>query len=151
MYKIGVISDTHGLLRDEVIAHLKMCDVIFHAGDINTPEIIEVLSQIAPLYVVRGNNDKGQWADALPEHLWVELAGKTFYMVHQKKDVPKALDQVDFVIYGHSHKYNVVTEENMTWLNPGSCGKRRFGLPITMVILELENNEVKLEKIELEP
>ena len=150
MYKIGVISDTHGLLRDEVIVHLKKCDAILHAGDVNTPEIIEVLSQIAPLYVVRGNNDKEQWAEALPDHLCMSLGGKTFYMVHQKKDVPKVLEKVDFVIYGHSHKYNFVKEENKTWLNPGSCGKRRFGLPITMACLVFQNDEVKVEKIELE-
>lgn len=149
MYKIGVISDSHGLLRDEVIAHLKRCDAIVHAGDINTPEIIEVLSQIAPLYIVRGNNDKGQWAETLPDHLCVNLGGKNFYIVHQKKDVPKTLNEIDFVIYGHSHQYNCVKEANRIWLNPGSCGKRRFGLPVTMACLVFEHDEVKVEKIEI--
>lgn len=151
MYKIGIISDTHGLLRDEVVTHLQGCDAILHAGDVSTPEIIEALSQIAPLYVVRGNNDKGQWAEALPNHLCMNLGGKTFYMVHQKKDVPKVLEEIDFVIYGHSHQYNVIKEQNRMWLNPGSCGKRRFGLPITMVCLIFKDHEIKLEKIELEP
>lgn len=151
MFKIGIVSDTHGLLRDEVVEHLKSCDAILHAGDINTPEIIKELSQVAPLYVVRGNNDKGQWAEALPDHLSINLGGKAFYMVHQKKDVPKSLENVDFIIYGHSHQYNYVKEQNGIWLNPGSCGKRRFGLPITMACLVLQNKEVKVEKIELKP
>lgn len=151
MFKIGIVSDTHGLLRDEVVEHLKSCHAILHAGDINTPQIIEDLSQIAPLYVVRGNNDKGQWAEALPDHLSMNLGGKNFYMVHQKKDVPKSLENVDFIIYGHSHQYNFVKEQNRIWLNPGSCGKRRFGLPITMACLVFQNEEVKIEKIELKP
>ena len=73
MFKIGIVSDTHGLLRNEVVEHLKSCDAILHAGDINTPEIIKELSQVAPLYVVRGNNDKGQWAEALPDHLSINF------------------------------------------------------------------------------
>lgn len=151
MFKIGIISDTHGLLRDQVIEYLKSCDAILHAGDINTPEIVDVLSQIAPLYIVRGNNDKGQWAELLPHHLDISLGGRRFYMVHQKKDVPKTLEGIDFVIYGHSHQYHLAKEQDRTWLNPGSCGKRRFGLPITMACLILENEEARIEPIELKP
>lgn len=150
MYKIGIVSDTHGLLRDEIINQLKTCNAILHAGDINKVEIIEALSKIAPLYIVRGNNDKGDWAEKLPHHLYFELAGKTFYMVHQKKDVPKTLENVDFVIYGHSHQYNYSEEKNMIWLNPGSCGKRRFGLPITMVCVIFDENKMVIEKVDIE-
>lgn len=149
MYKIGVISDTHGLLREDVLEYLRSSDIILHAGDINTPEIIERLQAIAPLYVVRGNNDKGKWAEALPQDLMFELDGNIFYMVHQKKDICKTLGKVDFIIYGHSHQYHYAEENEVIYLNPGSCGKRRFGLPITMAILTLEENKVSIEKINL--
>lgn len=149
MYKIGIISDTHGLLRAEVLAHLEECDVILHGGDINKPEILEALKQIAPLYVVRGNNDKGEWAEELPDFLKFELKGKMFYMTHQKKDIPKELEGIDFVIYGHSHKYSCVKEKEIIYLNPGSCGKRRFALPINMAVIELKGSEAHIEKIDL--
>lgn len=151
MTRIGVISDTHGLLRDEVIGHLKKCQVILHAGDINKPEIIEKLEQIAPLYVVRGNNDKGEWAETLPLFLKFEIEGCQFYMTHQKKDVPKEELDVDWVIIGHSHKYLEDKKGHTNWLNPGSCGKRRFGLEISMAILEVNDNEVAVQKIILDP
>lgn len=149
MYKIGVISDTHGLIREEVLEHLHGCNVILHGGDINKPEIIETLKQIAPLYVVRGNNDKGEWAESIPDFLKFELCSKTFYMVHQKKDIPKQLEGIDFVIYGHSHQYYYSEEKKVVFLNPGSCGKRRFGLPINMAIMIFEDGKVQVEKIDL--
>lgn len=151
MTKIGVISDTHGLLRKEVIKHLQGCDAILHAGDINKPEILEELRQIAPLYVVRGNNDKGEWAEELPICLKFEIAHQHFFMAHQKKDVPKNLEQVDWVITGHSHKYLETHEGKVTWLNPGSCGKRRFGLEISMAIIEIENGQIVIHKLLLNP
>lgn len=149
MYKVGIISDTHGLLREEVLAQLRDCDVILHGGDINKPEIIEALKEIAPLYVVRGNNDKGEWAEAIPVSLTLTLQDKTFYMVHQKKDIPKALDGIDFVIYGHSHKYHYEEEAGVTYINPGSCGKRRFGLPINMAVMTMDEKGIQIEKIDL--
>ena len=149
MNKIGIISDTHGLLREEVLDRLKGCDEILHGGDINKPEILETLKQIAPLYVVRGNNDKGEWAEALPSFLKFKLNGKNFYMVHQKKDIPKRLEGIDFVIYGHSHQYYHAKEKEVTFLNPGSCGKRRFGLPINMAIMHFDKETIEIEKIDL--
>ena len=151
MTKIGVISDTHGLLRKEVIEHLQGCDAILHAGDINKPEILEELRQIAPLYVVRGNNDKGEWAEELPMSLKFEIANQHFFMVHQKKDVPKNLEQVDWVIIGHSHQYLETHEGQVTWLNPGSCGKRRFGLEISMAMIEIEDGHTVTYKFLLDP
>lgn len=150
MYKIGIISDTHGLLRNEVVTQLKMCDVILHAGDIDNFEMIESLSKLAPLYVVRGNNDKGEWAEKLPQHLCFEIEGKIFYMVHQKKHIPETLKKVDFVVYGHSHKYHCSEGQNMIWINPGSCGKRRFGLPITMGFLILNEDKIVIKKVDIE-
>ncbi len=101
--KIAILSDTHGLLRPQVLEHLRGAEAILHGGDINKPDIVDRLRQYAPLYIVRGNNDK-DWAQAIPHDLTVTLDGVTFYMVHNKKDVPADLTGVDAVVFGHSHK-----------------------------------------------
>lgn len=150
MQRIGIIADTHGLLREEVLIHLADCDMIFHAGDCHHLEVVERLKQIAPLYVVKGNNDRGQWAEALPIVLKVVVAGKIFLICHIKKDVPTDLTGIDFVIYGHSHQYHAVQEDNVYWLNPGSCGPRRFGKMATMAILTLEGESWQVTPITLE-
>ena len=147
--KIGVISDTHGLLRDEVIDHLIGCDVILHAGDVTKGEIIDKLHQIAPVYVVRGNNDKEEWAKQVPLFLRLVFEGRTFYMVHQKKDVPKDLAGIDLIIVGHSHRYEESMIGQIPLLNPGSCGGKRFNLPITMAIIHLEADKMQIEPITL--
>ena len=149
MYKIGIISDTHGLLREEVIAHLRECQLILHGGDINKPEIITALEAIAPVKVVRGNNDKGEWAEMLPETLQFTVEGKNFFMVHNKKDMIKNRAGIDVVVYGHSHKYNCTLEDGTYMLNPGSCGKRRFDLAITMAILTIDQGEIKISQIDI--
>ena len=146
---IGLISDTHGLLREEVLAYLKGCDLILHAGDVNEPEILEALRQMAPLKVVRGNNDKGEWAMQLPLYEDFTLEGLRFYLVHQKKDLPKALTTYDVVITGHSHRYHDMIENGVHYLNPGSCGKRRFDLPITMALLQLKEGQLHVQAIDL--
>ena len=122
---IAILSDTHGLLRPEVVEYLKTSDAILHAGDINRPEIVDQLRQYAPLYIVRGNNDK-EWAEHIPHHLTVTLGGVSFYMVHNKKEVPADLPGIDAVVFGHSHKYFQDEQDGVLWLNPGSCGPRRF-------------------------
>ena len=104
MKKIGILSDTHGLLRQEVTEQLKGCDAILHGGDINRREIIEALQSMAPLFVVQGNNDK-DWAEDLPGFLDFSLFGLHIYMTHKKKDLPRDLSGYDLVVYGHSHKY----------------------------------------------
>lgn len=146
--KLAILSDTHGLLRPQVVEYLKTADAVLHGGDINKPSIVEELEQYGPLYIVRGNNDKG-WAEAIPHDLTATLGGVTFYMVHNKKDVPAELTGVDVVIYGHSHKYAQEEKKGVLWLNPGSCGPRRFHQEITMAMLEIENGEVRVEKIEI--
>ena len=148
---IGLISDTHGLLREEVAAYLKGSDLILHAGDVNKPEILEALRHIAPLKVVRGNNDKGEWAMQLPLYEDFVLEGLHFYMVHQKKDLPRNLSTYDVVITGHSHRYHDTVEDKIHYLNPGSCGKRRFDLPITMALLEVEKGHLHVKAIDLDP
>ncbi len=139
MKRIGVISDTHGLLRDEAVGVLKECDVILHAGDIDRQGIIDKLSELRPLYAVRGNADK-EWAERLPDDLTVELFGYRIYMIHNKKNISEKAADADIVIYGHSHKYDEKETDGQLWLNPGSCGKRRFTLPITMAVIEIDED-----------
>ena len=144
--KIAILSDTHGLLRPEVVEQLKNADAILHGGDINKQSIVDELRQYAPLYVVRGNNDK-EWAEEIPHDLTVTLEGVTFYMVHNKKEVPADLSGLDVVVFGHSHKYVEEEKDGVWWLNPGSCGPRRFHQEITMMMAEAENGTLRVEKI----
>lgn len=147
--KLAILSDTHGLLRPEVVAHLKQADVILHGGDINRRHIVDALRQYAPLYIVRGNNDK-EWAKEIPHDLTVTLDGVTFYMVHNKKEVPADLDHVNVVVFGHSHKYVQEEKNGILWLNPGSCGPRRFHQEITMMMAEIENGNIeRVEKVNI--
>ena len=144
--KVGIISDTHGLLRPAVLEELQSCDYILHGGDVNKPEILDTLRAIAPLYMVRGNNDK-EWAEELPQHLTVTLGGVTFFMVHNKKDVPRDLGDAQVVVFGHSHKYLQEAKDGILWLNPGSCGPRRFHQEITMMMVEIADGHIQVTKI----
>lgn len=146
MKHIAILSDTHGVLRPEVMARLEGVDVILHGGDINTQAIVDTLSACAPLYIVRGNNDK-DWAEALPYDLTFSLEGIRFFMVHNKKDVPRDLSNVDVVVYGHSHKYACQEQNGVLWLNPGSCGRRRFDQEITFCMMTIEDGRYQIEKI----
>ena len=144
--KIGVISDTHNVLREEVVDYLADCDAIIHAGDVCKEEIIIQLNEIAKTFVVRGNNDN---FEGLADHLELELGGINIYVVHDKKDIPKPLDNFNLVIYGHSHKYEEEIKDGITYLNPGGCGRRRFSLPLTMAILIIEDNQFSINKIDI--
>ena len=144
--KLAILSDTHGLLRPQVLEHLKTADAIVHGGDINRQAVLDELRQYAPLYVVRGNNDK-EWAEGLPHHLTVTLGGVTFLVVHNKKEVPADLSGVDAVVFGHSHKYLLEEKDGLLWLNPGSCGPRRFHQEITMMMAQAEDGRLRVEKI----
>lgn len=146
MKRIAILSDTHGLLREEVKDELKQADIIIHAGDINTQAIVDELKSYAPLFIVRGNNDK-EWAKDIPEQLLITIEGLRFFIIHNKKEIPKDLNGVDVIVYGHSHKYDVKEEKQVLMINPGSCGKRRFGLDITMCRMMVKNSEYALEKI----
>ena len=146
MKRIIVLSDTHGLLRPEVLEYLPQADVIIHGGDINTQAMVNKLRECAPLYIVRGNNDK-EWAVDLPYSLAFTIEGVRFYLVHNKKDVPADLSNTDVVIYGHSHKYVCEERDNVLWLNPGSCGRRRFNQEITFAIMTVDNRHAQVEKV----
>ena len=144
MFRIGVISDTHGLLRPEAAARLAGADHIIHAGDIGGPEIIAGLRTIAPVTAIRGNIDKGAWAKAYPETARVTLGGRWIYVLHNLGDldlVPVAAG-IDVVISGHTHQPKVETKDGVLYLNPGSAGPRRFSLPIAMAVLELADDGV---------
>ena len=143
---LAILSDTHNLLRPQVLEQLKGVDAILHGGDCSKQSVLDTLKQYAPLYVVRGNNDK-EWAEDLPHDLTLTLGGKTFYMVHKKAEIPRELPQVDAVIYGHSHKYAQEYRDGILYLNPGSCGPRRFHQEITMAKLTIQNGSMKIEKI----
>lgn len=146
--KIGIISDTHNLLRKEVLAELSSCQVILHGGDISKPEILQELQKIAPVYAVRGNNDK-EWAEGMPEILNLWIAGLSICIAHKKKDLPEDLKDFDLIIYGHSHKYELIEKKHQTFLNPGSCGPRRFSQPITMAVGYVKKGKLRIEKIEI--
>ena len=124
--KLAILSDTHGLLRPEVAEKLKTADVILHGGDINKQSIVDELRRYAPLYMVRGNNDK-EWAQAIPHDLTLTLEGVTFAMVHNKKELPADLEGVNVVVFGHSHKYVQEEKGGILWLNPGSWPNWRMG------------------------
>ena len=115
--RLGVISDTHGVLRDEVIEKLQGCDYIIHAGDVGGKEIIDKLESITKTFVVRGNNDKDEWGLTLPEYKEIEMDEVLIYVVHNKADIPTDLKEVDLVIYGHSHKFSNEKIDNIVYLN----------------------------------
>ena len=148
---IGVISDTHGLLRPEAVAALRGSDHIIHAGDVGNPEILDQLRTIAPVTVVRGNIDKGAWALRLAETEVVELGGASIYVLHDLSRLDLKPEAAGFaaVIYGHSHVPKQDTRGTVLYFNPGSAGPRRFKLPITIGRLVVEAGKIRGEIVEL--
>ncbi len=148
---VGVISDTHGLLRPEALQALRGSEHIIHAGDIGAPEIIAELKKIAPVTAIRGNVDVHRWAREFPETEVVELDGKTIYVIHDVKAIdlnPRAAG-FDAVISGHSHKPKQEMKNGVLYLNPGSAGPRRFRLPISVAKLEIGNGKMSAEIVAL--
>jgi putative phosphoesterase len=139
--RIGLISDTHNLVRPEALAHLAGCDAIVHAGDICEPGVLEALRKIAPVTAVRGNNDGGAWAASLPVHATLTVHGVKIFVVHDIADVPANLprDGVRVVVTGHSHKPLIDERDGVLFVNPGSAGPRRFTLPISAGLLLIED------------
>jgi putative phosphoesterase len=151
--KIGLISDTHGLLRPEALAALQGCAHIVHAGDIGRPEILDALRELAPLTVVRGNNDRdADWASAIPHSARLHLGGIGIYLVHELADVPQPLpDGIGVVVCGHSHQPLRQWRDGVLYINPGSAGPRRFKLPISVGLLHIDDGAVRGELLELSP
>ncbi|WP_372877906.1 metallophosphoesterase family protein [Pseudomonas sp.] len=151
--KIGLISDTHGLLRPEALAALQGCDHLIHAGDIGKPEILAQLQAIAPLSAVRGNNDQGAWAEDLPERLVVKFGRTAFYVLHDlaELDIDPQAQGIAVVVAGHSHKPRLEQRHGVFYINPGSAGPRRFSLPIGLGFVHLDQGRLRPELIELTP
>lgn len=147
--RAAVISDTHGLLRPQVEQVIQSCDAVIHAGDFDNQMLYHKLKIKQPLYAVRGNND-GDWAEQLPKIRRFSLGGFQFLMVHEQFELPKTLGDAQIIIFGHSHLYAQKQEEGRLWLNPGSCGYRRFTLPLSMAVLTLEEDSLEVETIWLE-
>ncbi len=148
MVKLGIISDTHDLLRPEVLTALSGVDMIFHAGDFCSRKILDRLREFAPVCAVRGNGDHG-WAEDLPPVLNTETEGLRVCMAHKRTDLPKDLSSRDLVIFGHSHQYSESFQGRTLILNPGSCGPRRFHQDITMALAEIENGWIRVTRIDI--
>ena len=149
--RIGLISDTHGLLRPEALDFLAGSDHIVHGGDIGGPDILERLGALAPLTVVRGNNDTAVWARSIPETARLELGGVGLFVIHDLKalDIDPLAAGVRVVIAGHSHKPSCTERGGVLYVNPGSAGRRRFSLPISAGELSIENGEVAVKLVTL--
>jgi putative phosphoesterase len=148
---VGVISDTHGLVRPEALGALKGSELILHAGDVGGPEVLEELGRVAPVVAVRGNNDRGGWAEALPGHEAVAVNDNFIYVLHDLKELDIAPAPAGFrvVVSGHSHKPLVEERRGVLYLNPGSAGPRRFKLPVTVARLKFSGADARAEIINL--
>ena len=145
MFRIGIISDTHGLLRPEAERRLAGVDHIVHAGDIGRPEIVDALRRIAPVTAIRGNVDSGEWAREYADTKLVSLAGRSIYILHDLKTLTMGDRAVDVIVSGHSHIPKIETIGGVLYLNPGSAGPRRFRLPITLATLEVTPGSLRPE------
>jgi uncharacterized protein len=141
MPRIGVISDTHGLVRPEALRALRGADLIVHAGDVGAPEVLDALRTIAPVVAVRGNNDRGRWARALAETEVVEQSGHALYVLH---------DVHELDVDGHSHQPRVERRDGVLYLNPGSAGPRRFRLPISVARIRIDARRLQAEIVTLD-
>ncbi|MBT8767833.1 metallophosphoesterase family protein [Metapseudomonas boanensis] len=150
--RIGLIADTHSLLRPEALAALRGCDHILHAGDIGKPEILDTLRDLAPLTAVRGNNDRDDWAEAVSEVEVLHLDEVQIYLVHDQADIPADLAArgIKVVVTGHSHKPLIAERNGLLHINPGSAGPRRFKLPVSVGMLVIEGCQVRAELMELQ-
>lgn len=151
MLRVGLIADTHNLLRDEAVAFLRGSDHIIHAGDIMDESIIESLQALAPVTVVRGNNDRSEWGQRLPETAHITLGETGIFVIHDLAEL--AIDPADMgarvVISGHSHKPSITERDGVLYVNPGSAGRRRFKLPIAVAELIIHGEEVSARIVEL--
>lgn len=149
--QVGVISDTHGLLRPEAIVALQGSDLILHAGDIGKPEVLEGLSEIAPVIAIRGNNDKGAWAEAIAERETIQIENVFVHLLHivQELNLEPQQAGIQIVISGHSHKPAIVDRDGVLFLNPGSAGPRRFKLPISVARLHIHGTSIQTQITEL--
>ncbi len=149
--RLGVISDTHGLLRPEAVAALRGCDLIIHAGDVGKAEVIDRLSDLAPTFAIRGNVDTGTWAARLPPTDVVAVGALSFYVLHNIAELDLDPPTAGFaaVVFGHSHRPSIETREGVLYLNPGAAGPRRFKLPVSLARVMVSGREMRPEIVEL--
>jgi putative phosphoesterase len=148
---IGVISDTHGLVRPEALAVLEGSDLILHAGDVGSPDVLSQLQEVAPVKAVRGNVDKGEWANSLPMDEAIEVEGKYLYMIHNIEELDlDPVGQFDAVVFGHSHHPKNELKDGVLYFNPGSAGPRRFTLPIAVGRITLKTGVLVAEVVKLD-
>jgi len=149
---VGVISDTHGLMRPQALAALQGCDLIIHAGDVGSTDVIKELAAIAPTHVVRGNVDSGDWAAGLPMTELVEAGERLFFVLHEisQLDLDPAHAGLAAVVFGHSHQPSIETHDGVLFLNPGSAGPRRFKLPVTVARIDLSGPRMRPQIVELQ-
>lgn len=150
-WTVGVISDTHGLVRPEAVAALAGADHIVHAGDVGAPEVLAALATIAPVTAVRGNNDHGPWATRLPEATTVTVGDVRLHVIHDVNELALDPHTVDVVIAGHSHRPLNERRDGVLYFNPGSAGPRRFTLPIAVGRIRIEDATVSAEVCRLDP
>ncbi len=150
---IGVVSDTHDKVRPEAVGALRRCQHIIHAGDVCRPEVLRAFSEIAPVYAVRGNNDRGSWANRLPMSRFVEIGGYRIYVLHDLKelDVDPKERGIDAVVTGHSHQPRIERRDGVLYLNPGSAGPRRFRLPVAVAHVRAGKTGLRARVVELHP
>lgn len=149
MHRIGLISDTHGLLRPEALTALRGCSRIVHAGDIGEPSILDRLAALAPVTAVRGNNDADSWFDCLPEQVELDIEGVLVRVLHDRSALEGSPAPGCVVVTGHSHQPKVEAVDGVLYVNPGSAGPRRFKLPVAVAELVVSNGRAKAEIIEL--
>jgi putative phosphoesterase len=142
---IGLISDTHGLLRPEAVQALQGVERIIHGGDIGGPELLAALEAVAPVEAVRGNNDRGAWADKLPLHLTLQIEGVGIHVLHDVKELAldPAAGSCQVIVSGHSHKPGIVNRDGVLYVNPGSAGPRRFSLPVALGYLWVQDGTAR--------
>ena len=151
--RVGIISDTHGLLRPEAEHALHGVDLIVHAGDVGHPEILTKLKRIAPVFAVRGNVDTDPWAQELPLTTVVEMDGASFYVLHNLRELDLSLNaaKFDFVVSGHTHQPEHWERQGVLYLNPGSAGPKRFNLPVTLALVDVGKKPWQARIVKLLP
>jgi uncharacterized protein len=149
--RIGVISDTHGLVRPEALSALRGSDLLLHAGDIGKPDVLQDLESIGSLVAIRGNIDRGMWASHLPDETVVEVKGTRLYLIHNINDFKRDARREGYgiVVSGHSHRPSIQQRDGVLFLNPGSAGPRRFKLPVAVAKIRIDGTKVRSEVIEL--
>jgi putative phosphoesterase len=152
-HKIAVISDTHSILRPEIKEILTECEMILHTGDISSKETADEIMECGKTYFVRGNADKGHWAEEIPAVRELNIYGLEIYMIHNCKLIEEDVSEKDIVLYGHSHKYLQSEKDGVCFFNPGSCGPRRFHQEITMAILMVDERDgsFSFKKVDISP